>query len=102
MVIGGKPSAGLVHACAFVADGGGLRTGLRVVDIADPTAPVEIAFLPLSVEPQAEGLIPARVEGGAAANRHAYMAAGTAGLRVVDVTDLCRQQRAVHPAQFSQ
>jgi hypothetical protein len=70
---------------AYVADGGLGVTGLRVVDVADPGRPVEVAWLPLAA-PQQEGL-PARVEDVGVANSYVYLAAGTAGLRVVDVSD---------------
>ncbi len=73
----------------YVADGGLMDTGLRIVDVTDPSAPVELSTLPLSA--QSDRIPPPRVEDVAVAcdgNRcTAYLAAGTGGLRVVDVSN---------------
>ena len=71
---------------AYVADGGLLETGLRIVDISDPVHPKEASFLPLRIQ-TADDVLPARAEGVAVANGYVYLAAGTAGLRVVDVSE---------------
>ena len=71
---------------AYVADGGLLETGLRVVDISDPVHPREVGFLPIEIQ-TTDDFLPARAEGVAAANGYVYLAAGTAGLRVVDVSN---------------
>jgi hypothetical protein len=70
---------------AYVADGGLIDTGLRVVNTGDPTHPFEVAFLPLMAG--IEGTPPPRVEDVAVADGCVYLAAGTAGLRVIDVSD---------------
>jgi hypothetical protein len=51
--------------------------GLRVVDVSDPSNPVEVGFYPT----------PNVANGVAASGDYAYVAANTAGLRVVDVSD---------------
>jgi hypothetical protein len=69
----------------YVADGSITDTGLWVVDAADPVRPVPVSFLPLVGNGGEE--LPPRVEGVVAMGSTVYLAAGTAGLRVVDVSD---------------
>lgn len=71
---------------AYIADGGLLNTGLRIVDISDPASPAEASFFPIEIQ-TADGFLPARAESVVAANGYVYVAAGTAGLRVVDISD---------------
>ena len=70
---------------AYVADGGLIDTGLRVFNVSEPAHPFEVAFLPLMTD--SESTPPPRVEGVAVAAGYVYLAAGTAGLRVIDVSD---------------
>jgi uncharacterized repeat protein (TIGR01451 family) len=70
---------------AFIADGQGPGTGLRIVDIAEPASLTEVAFLPLTAP--GDGATSPRTEDVAVRDGYAYLAAGTAGLRVVDITD---------------
>jgi hypothetical protein len=85
VAVAGSPSTGSGQVYAYVADGGLLETGLRIVDISDPVHPKEASFLPLQIQ-TADDVLPARAEGVAVANGYVYLAAGTAGLRVVDVS----------------
>jgi hypothetical protein len=73
------------HAYAYIADGSPQKPGLRIVDITDPANPRAVGFLPLDAP--AVDSVPPRVEDVAMAGDIAYVAAGTAGLRVVDVSD---------------
>jgi hypothetical protein len=70
---------------AYVADGGLMDTRLRVVNISHPAHPFEVASLPLVAG--VEGTPPPRVEDVAVADDCVYLVAGTAGLRVIDVSD---------------
>jgi hypothetical protein len=60
--------------CAYVAT---LEDGLRVVDVSNPTAPIEIGFYNT----------PGVARGVTVAGGYAYVADGYSGLRVVDVSD---------------
>ena len=62
---------------AYVAD---FDRGLRVLTLADPTAPVEIAFHPL----------PGHTFTVALGGRYAYVPDGGCGLRILDVADPAR------------
>jgi hypothetical protein len=59
---------------AYVADG---YAGLRVIDISDPTAPLEVGSCST----------PGDAHGVAVAGSYAYVADGSGGLRVIDVSD---------------
>jgi len=59
---------------AYVADG---MSGLQIVDVSTPTAPIEIGAYDT----------PGYAEGVAVAGRYAYVADGHYGLRIVDVSD---------------
>jgi hypothetical protein len=86
VAVAGSPSTGSGQVYAYVADGGFLGSGLRIVDISDPAQPAEVSFLPMKIQ-IAEDFLPARAEDVAVANGYVYLAAGTAGLRVVDVSE---------------
>ncbi len=70
--------------------------GLRVVDVDNPSQPEALAFLALSGEPQ--GLALARL----GADRYALVAAGAAGLHVVNVTDPDSPAACQHPRHNGQ
>ncbi len=61
-------------AYAYIADG---TEGLRIVDVRDPTNPVEVGSYNT----------PGQAMGVAVAGQYAYVADGTEGLRIVDVRD---------------
>jgi hypothetical protein len=69
----------------YVADGGIERTGLWILDLTDPAQPAPLGFWPLTA-PGDSGLAP-RAEDVDVAGEIAYVAAGTAGLSLVDVGD---------------
>ncbi len=76
--------------CAYIADGSLTATGLRIVDITDPANPSELSYWPLTAE--SDRIPPPRVEDVAVMcddelGCTAYVAAGTGGLRLVDVSD---------------
>ena len=75
---------------AYIADGSLVATGLRIVDITDPANPVELGYWPLTTE--SDRIPPPRVEDVAVRCEDelgciAYLAAGTGGLCLVDVSD---------------
>jgi hypothetical protein len=66
------------------------RDGLRIVDVADPAAPVELAHVPgldPVGEPGAEYLNDVKVFDAAGGRRHALVASNVYGVWSVDVTD---------------
>jgi hypothetical protein len=65
----------VVDGRAYVADG---ESGLRILDVADVSAPAEIGLF------RAEG---GDIRGVQVAGSHAYLAAGNLGLKVVEVSD---------------
>lgn len=74
---------------AYVADGSLENTGLRIFDISDPSQPIQASFLPLSAE--RDTIPPPRLEDvavrcDASSVCTAYLAAGTDGLHLVDVS----------------
>jgi hypothetical protein len=72
-------------AYAYVADGQGQEPGLRIIDIAEPDSPAQVAFVPVSAI--REGALAPRVEDVAVADGYAYLAAGTAGLCIISVSE---------------
>lgn len=68
----------IFSAYLFIAAGGTL--GLRIVNIYDPTSPVLAGFIELSGSPRG-------IAFGEGTNDYAYIASGSAGLRVVSTAD---------------
>ncbi len=75
-IVGLDVAGNLAYLVTQRISGGGTK-GLRVIDVSDPAAPVEIGFLDTFNE-----AYDVSVSGD-----HAFVAARTAGLRVIDVSD---------------
>jgi hypothetical protein len=73
VAVSSDPDSGLVHT--YVADRG---TGLRILDVSDPSIPTEVAFL---------GTIGDARNVASAEGAYVYIAGGYIGLRIVDISD---------------
>lgn len=82
-VPGGARSVAVFENFAYVAAG---ESGLRVIDVTDPLRPAEIASVDFIGEARSVA-VRAVGEEGIPANVYAYVAAGSGGLQVIDVSD---------------